>query len=631
MSQSSLIKLTSYILFLAIFCYFLIINRLTPLASDDFLAIPNFSSFSDLIGLIYSGIKASYLHWGGRVSLVFVINLFLRLIPIFNFLNAIMFCCFIYGIFLNALLRPLYKIRDLFTILFIVFVLWFFIPELGESAFWKTGAIVYLWPLTGALYFIYPFLVLLLKNNDIVAGKYGRVILLVIGALLLGMSHEDLAVPVGFLLLLTISCCHFRNKDIPTWSLVATALFFISFLILIIAPGNYVRAAHGAVHDGLIHKTLQLSFVIYKHYISFNGSQPLFLLTLAALFILLLQKFLNSKVWVTLLLGVTLLATFLLITPNWIKPNLISTGLFLSLFTIFILLNLLNPSPNGKRCALFILLSGIAAYATIVAPWIMFGYRMAFFADIFFVIAMLSVICNENSLKGWNVYYPIFCLSLLFFLVPSMIHNYKETKFIYEQEVNRENLMSLYQQNNTPIILQPLIKNQLNLPNKDLLLYTPHLVVRDFNEHELALLYHSPIILRPFVERWSTLEKVMDVDQAKTHFSTLVINRTFYYVTTRSACAAIENKNPFFLHVYPKDSNNLAKSKRANGFEDLGFAWQPDNMTTVISDQGKTKSDVCVFAAHLPYYPIKQIVTGQYSTIDGKTIFDWTSEFLSYI
>jgi hypothetical protein len=271
----------------------------------------------------------------------------------------------------------------------------------------------------------------------------------------------------------------------------------------------------------------------------------------------------------------------------------------------------LNCEENGKICLFFVILTAATAFVMIGAPFVMFGNRTAFFSDVFFIIALISCISRERKITYWMVCYALFGLSTLIFLIPSMFENYQNTQFVRRQVDEREKMLAIFKANNTQIFLQPLVKNEINsIVNPALLVYTPHLVVRDFSEKDMGKAYRIPsVTIRPFVGVWRDFQKFLNPHHIRSRFNVFVKDRSLFFVAEAS-CESMSNKKPFFAKIYPKNPHELNPTQLKNGFEELVFFWGANNKVTLISDDGHEKKNVCAFATHLPNYAIRKIVVG---------------------
>ena len=92
-------------------------------------------------------------------------------------------------------------------------------------------------------------------------------------------------------------------------------------------------------------------------------------------------------------------------------------------------------------------------------------------------------------------------------------------------------------------------------------------------------------------------------------------------VYTKTPCTWTDLDVLFFLHVWPEDAANLAPRRSAHGYDNLDFActfrrcWLLDER--------------CVATAHLPDYPIDQVLTGQYRMVDEQLQRIWAGEALT--
>ena len=74
----------------------------------------------------------------------------------------------------------------------------------------------------------------------------------------------------------------------------------------------------------------------------------------------------------------------------------------------------------------------------------------------------------------------------------------------------------------------------------------------------------------------------------------------------KEPCALADTDPPFFLHIIPADTNNLADDRKQHGFNNLDFGWY----------NGKHFGGKCLIIRPLPDYKIASIRTSQF--IPGK-------------
>ncbi len=628
--------------FICLFLYILTINFLYPMMVDDFYYTLHFNGFKDAISQIIYTTKNQYLTWSGRFFTNFIQFSLLPFIPLFNILNASMFCLFIYAIFLVTQLRIPNKYSDLFTLIFITTIVWFFIEGLAESSFWKIGAFNYLWPLTGTLYLIYPFLKFFNNNNPIFNSKL-KTILFSCAAFVMGGTHEILSVTISILLIFINFHSWYRFKKIPNWIIASSISYFIGSLILIIGPGNYVRAAHMTVqHGGILsfyaNKFGLLSKTIFLHITTLTNTLPLFLLFEAALFNLLLSGYLKNRTHRNILIFLIFCSVCIVfLFQNKGVLRLINLCFFLisSFFLIAILIK--NKHQNNNSLALlFITLFFISAYVLLIGSVGMYAGRTAFISDIFLILAFIIILSQENFIfRRKKFFYGFSSLICIIFMMTNMVTNYHNMKLLHAQMEKRIQLLMLYKKNNQQTVILPAfyipeIQDQMRYSdNKSLLIADAHVYISDLSSihpsnwrnHYFAKYFGMPkaqITVSPFVERWSEIAPKQTLNNPKENSNLLIHDQKIFYISTNGPCDLLTNKNTLFVNIYPKQLTNLNKSLRKNGFESFSLSSTADHIVKIISEQGTVRNDLCVLAMHLPNYPINKIEIGQLDVISNK-------------
>ena len=101
---------------------------------------------------------------------------------------------------------------------------------------------------------------------------------------------------------------------------------------------------------------------------------------------------------------------------------------------------------------------------------------------------------------------------------------------------------------------------------------------------------------------------------ARSDFDIYLRENTVTYL--KSPCSAADVQAPFFLHIIPKDVEDLPADRRQYGFDNLDF---PYGGNAALAFSGR-----CIAKRTLPDYPIARIRTGQF-TPEGDQI--WMAEF----
>lgn len=223
-----------------IFASMLILNFLTPLLADDYsyglnLNGKRISSIMD----IFDYQVWHYFNWGGRTIAHTLAQTFLIFSKaIFNVLNSFIYTVLIYLIYLHGKLNR--KNKDCpYILLLIHLVLWFTIPVFGQSFIWLIGSCNYLWTTVIILYFLWLY-----RKNSLSEKWYNLLLMFILG-LLAGWTNENTSAGLIVILVFSLIINKVETKKIE---LSKTRLFgiigtLIGFVIMICAPGNYIRSA----------------------------------------------------------------------------------------------------------------------------------------------------------------------------------------------------------------------------------------------------------------------------------------------------------------------------------------------------------------------------------------------------
>lgn len=223
-----------------IFASMLILNFLTPLLADDYSYGLNLNGkrISSIID-IFDYQVWHYFNWGGRTIAHTLAQTFL-IFPkaIFNVLNSFIYTVLIYLIYLHGKLNRKDKEQP-YILLLIHLLLWFIIPVFGQSFIWLIGSCNYLWTTVIILYFLWLY-----RKNSLSEKWYNLLLMFILG-LLAGWTNENTSAGLIVILVFSLIINKVETKKIE---LSKTRLFGIigtlaGFIIMICAPGNYIRSA----------------------------------------------------------------------------------------------------------------------------------------------------------------------------------------------------------------------------------------------------------------------------------------------------------------------------------------------------------------------------------------------------
>ena len=232
--------LPPFLVLTVIFAILYGLNSMMPLHRDDY----DYSmiwgtgqlmaSFSD----IFTSLFHHYMEHGGRVVSVFWLDLFLLLgTGWFDVFNAAMFASLVLLIFLHGR-RSLSLDGKAVLLAGTGLLTWLGLPHFGETAIWMSGSTVYLWTAVPAFLFFLPYNLYLAgrwEHN----GWYMVPVMLVFG-IMAGCSVENLGVTSCVLSAGILYLCH-RNRKLRPWMVSGALGTIAGFLVLLAAPGNYVR------------------------------------------------------------------------------------------------------------------------------------------------------------------------------------------------------------------------------------------------------------------------------------------------------------------------------------------------------------------------------------------------------
>lgn len=268
------------IMLLLIFISMLALNFLTPLLADDYSYGLNLAN-KKLTGIvdIFNYQMWHYFNWGGRtVAHTFAQTFLMFPKAIFNIINSLMYTGLVYLIYLHGQLNRKENKKKSYLILLIHLILWFIIPVFGQSFIWLIGSCNYLWTTVIVLYFL-----LLFRKNEHESKWYKVVAMFIIG-LLAGWTNENTSVGLIVILLSTLIIDKITTKK---WNLTKTKVAgiigsLIGFILMICAPGNYVRNAEFKDDTFIIVKFI-------KRAIDITGNAEIYILPLIITIIILIS------------------------------------------------------------------------------------------------------------------------------------------------------------------------------------------------------------------------------------------------------------------------------------------------------------------------------------------------------
>ena len=391
--------------------FYALIRKVELNPGDDFVYqnIVNDRSFFEWLNELYQ-------MWSGRVVLTGLLVHALNL-PIFiwRLMNSLMF---------TLLVRFTSKLssRSLYFKA-LVFALMILMPEavLSSGAFWITGSLNYLWPVSMMVFLLYH---LKISSNEISFFKW--FVLLI--ALLLATNNEQSSLVLLAFYGIMILYDYFVKKKLDHENLIVFGLISIGFLALMLAPGNFKRLqietlglnpsfsmldiydklmigiqyAFNVLFNGLRYHLLVISVVLL--YVSFKQSKRLFwfstIHTSLILFKVLFDLYIRYNPYCTacndmhyILFNFRYFDVYNLTQFIHLIPTLLGIIYLLSIVLNYLSLNFIEH--RSKLFNLLILLSGLASA-------VILGFSPTIEASgnrIFFLLSVNTIVFTVHSLS----------------------------------------------------------------------------------------------------------------------------------------------------------------------------------------------------------------------------------------
>ena len=241
------------VMLLVFMCIFFVRNLMLPMASDD---IPyafvwdgedrgnlldsvgpreRITSFGDIVRSQYS----HYMTWGGRIIGIGLTQLFAwEGKGLFNVLNTLVFTALALLLFRIGTGKKLSELNGVYMF-WLLFALWFLIPDPFLTVLWMCGSCVFLWTAVIGLLFLLPYAKAYWTEEDPLPNKWSLPLMAFAG-LCAGWSVETSAAVLDFVVFFAL-IWFLRQKQLKTWMVVGFVFLCIGSAMLVFAPGETVR------------------------------------------------------------------------------------------------------------------------------------------------------------------------------------------------------------------------------------------------------------------------------------------------------------------------------------------------------------------------------------------------------
>ena len=230
--------------FALVFFLIFALNYFFPIYCDDMLySVVKYGETLNLgenLKEISDFMHMYYFQWGGRVVAHWLLHLLLLFDKLGqDLVNGLVFCVLVYFAYKLSIGE---NRNNIFVFTFLAVSFFYFTPSFLSSAVWKTGSVNYLWMITITLSFIYPYYKY--YNGKEYKDSAWAAILFFLFGVIASCTNENLA-PVLFLIITAyLFFVHFySDKKIPRWAIAGIIGVVAGCSLMILAPGNAVRAA----------------------------------------------------------------------------------------------------------------------------------------------------------------------------------------------------------------------------------------------------------------------------------------------------------------------------------------------------------------------------------------------------
>ena len=224
-----------------LFLYMLAVNFLMPLHRDDYWYSLIWGTMDKLAVWpdVFQSMYAHYLTHGGRMTAYVTLSSFLLVGKAwYNLFNAFLYVALIVLMYWHSQRQITWRFQPHILLLLITFT-WLGLPHFAEVTIWMAGACTYLFTAVLILAFFLPYHFQAL-GRGLWQGGFGASVGMLILGVLAGWGIENTSATTAF-----VSVCatfyFYKKKQLQTWMLAGCLGAVAGMVMLVIAPGNYVR------------------------------------------------------------------------------------------------------------------------------------------------------------------------------------------------------------------------------------------------------------------------------------------------------------------------------------------------------------------------------------------------------
>lgn len=244
-------RISAWHILVIIAVYMLVYNYCLPLLADDYTYANVFhngfigtlqSSRLTSLHEIFISMHNHYFTWGGRVVAHSLVQFFIwQGKYVFDIVNALMFILSILAIYWLAVGKIAGRNLNKKYIIWIFICLWLASPSFFVANIWLTGACNYRWMSLVQLLFLFPYMQAYIYNKQQWPQKF-LLYVFPLFSLIMGAGNENSSlITIAIAIILTVLLK--RQQQAKKWMVISIITAIAGWLLLILAPGNFARAA----------------------------------------------------------------------------------------------------------------------------------------------------------------------------------------------------------------------------------------------------------------------------------------------------------------------------------------------------------------------------------------------------
>lgn len=244
-----------FVFFILVF----VLNKLYPLYADDWGYIYHGQSFGEASVSICEKLYNQYFTWGGRMVVHAIAHLLSWIgLGLSDLVNSFAFVFYIYVVY--RISNKGNSINPMLLLLLGIF-LWLIIPAFNSTVLWLVGAANYMWGALIVTLFLSVYYFYYIGAWRKISPLY--VVLFFIAGIVSGWTNENLFAAQVFFIVCVFFLLRRDNISIPVWMVSGLVGVCIGGLLMIAAPGNYIRSQVVVEGLGLADKSI-IEQILYR-------------------------------------------------------------------------------------------------------------------------------------------------------------------------------------------------------------------------------------------------------------------------------------------------------------------------------------------------------------------------------